>query len=259
MVRGLYAAASGMLTIQEQTATTASNLANVDTTGFKADMLRFTSAPAVHTWRVDDPTTTDKQGRPRPEYIGLTNAGVMDTEIWRDFSQGQIVETRRPLDVALIGDGFLRVKNETGQEMYTRDGELRQTPDGFLTDERGRRVQGLGGDINVGSSNDVSIDRSGGVYADGAQVDTLSLAHFSDPQTQLAKAGDNLWSASSAPDGTGASEVQSGFIERSNVSAVDSLTELIMQLRHYEAAQRVIVAEDGMLNIAANNIGRMPQ
>ncbi len=54
-------------------------------------------------------------------------------------------------------------------------------------------------------------------------------------------------------------EVQSGFIERSNVNAVDSLTELITQLRHYEAAQRVIVAEDGMLNIAANNVGRMPQ
>ncbi len=105
-----------MLTIQEQTATTANNLANVDTAGFKADLLRFTSAPAIHTWRVDDPTTTDAQGRPRPEYIGLTNAGVMDTEIWRDFSQGQLVETQRPLDVAIIGDGFLRVTDETGRK-----------------------------------------------------------------------------------------------------------------------------------------------
>lgn len=248
-----------MLTIQEQTATTANNLANVDTAGFKADLLRFTSAPAIHTWRVDDPTTADAAGRPRPEYIGLTNAGVMDTEVWRDFSQGQIVQTQRPLDIAIIGDGFLRVMDAAGQEMYTRDGELRQTPDGWLTDARGCRVQGLNGDISLGSSNDVHIDHSGGVYVDGTLVDTLDLAFFSDPQGQLSKAGDNLWRASSAPDAAGTVQVQSGFIERSNVNAVDCLTELITQLRHYEAAQRVIVAEDGMLNIAANNIGRMPQ
>jgi flagellar basal-body rod protein FlgG len=259
MVRGLYAAASGMMTIQEQTATTAGNLANVDTAGFKADLLLFTSAPAIHTWRMDDPTHTDKQGRQIPQYIGLTNAGVMDTKMFRDFSQGQLVETRRPLDIALTGEGFLHVRDENGLDMYTRDGQLRQTPDGFLTDERGRRVQGQGGDINVGSSNDVYFNRSGGVFADGAQVATLDLPSFSDPQAQLSKAGDNLWRASTPPDGVAVTEVQGGFIERSNVNAVDCLTELIVQLRHYESAQRVIQAEDDTLNIAANNVGRMPQ
>lgn len=259
MVRGLYAAASGMLTIQEQTATTANNLANADTAGFKADLLLFTSAPAVHTWRCDDPTTMDDAGRRVPEYIGLTNAGVMDTQVWRDFSQGQLLETQRPLDVAIIGAGFLHVTDDTGRELYTRDGQLRQTADGFLTDERGRRVQGVSGDINVGSGNDVYINRSGEVWVAGAQVDTLDLAFFSDPQTQLRKSGDNLWTSTAPPDGAGVVDVQSGFIERSNVSAVDSITELITQLRHYEAAQRAIVAEDGMLNIAVNNVGRLPQ
>jgi flagellar basal-body rod protein FlgG len=248
-----------MMTIQEQTATTAGNLANVDTAGFKADLLLFTSAPSINTWRVDDPTHTDKQGRQVPQYIGLTNAGVADTRMFRDFSQGQLVETKRPLDVALVGDGFLHVKDENGQDMYTRDGQLRQTPEGFLTDERGRRIQGQGGDINVGSTNDVYINRSGEVYADGAQVATLDLPSFTDPQTQLSKAGDNLWKATTAPDGAAVTEVQAGFIERSNVDAVDSLTELITQLRHYEAAQKVILAEDDTLNIAANNVGRMPQ
>jgi len=248
-----------MLTIQEQTATTANNLANADTTGFKADLLRFVSAPAIHTWRLDDPTTLDDQGRQQPEYIGLTNAGVLDTEIWRDFSQGQLTETNRPLDIAIAGEGFLRVKDETGQELYTRDGELRQTADGYLTDSRGRRVQGQSGDINIGTNNDVYFNHSGEVYAGGAVADTLDLAYFTAPQQQLSKVGDNLWRSSTAPDGTGASVVQGGFIERSNVSVVDCITDLITQLRHYEAAQRAIVAEDGMLNIAANNVGRMPQ
>jgi flagellar basal-body rod protein FlgG len=247
-----------MLTLEEQTATTANNLANVDTAGFKADLLLFTSAPAIHTWRVDDPTHVDRQGRVVPQYIGLTNAGVLDTKIWRDFTPGQIVETRRPLDIAITGDGFLRV-NDGGQELYTRDGELRQTPDGFLTDSQGRRVQGQTGDINVGASGDVYINRAGEVYADGALVDRLNLAFFTDPQVQLSKAGGNLWRADTPPDGTGQVDVQAGFIERSNVNAVDSLMELITQLRHYEAAQRVILAEDDTLSIAANNVGRMPQ
>ena len=114
MIRGLYSAAAGMMTVQEQTAMTSNNLANIETAGFKADLLRFVSAPAIHTWRIDDPTTVDKLGRPKPEYLGLTNCGTADTEIWHDFEQGQIVHTSRDLDVAITGDGFFRVISETG-------------------------------------------------------------------------------------------------------------------------------------------------
>jgi flagellar basal-body rod protein FlgF len=247
-----------MMTIQEQTATTANNLANVDTAGFKADLLQFTSAPAIHTWRLDDPSYTDEEGRRIPEYIGLTNCGTMDTKIWRDFSQGQIVQTSRPLDVAIIGDGFLRVTDE-GQEYYTRCGELRVTPDGTLTDDQGRHVQGAGGDINVGTGNNIEINRSGDISVDGAVVGSLSLAFFNDPQTDLSKRGDNLWRAAGAPATIGAGELRTGYLERSNVDAVSGITELITQLRHYEAAQRVIQTEDSLLNTAANQIGRMPQ
>jgi len=256
MVRGLYAAAAGMMTIQEQTATTSNNLANADTTGFKADLLLFTSAPGINTWRVDDPTTLDDAGRKRPEYIGLTNAGVMDTTIWHDFSQGQLVHTGQPLDVAIVGPGFLRVRDASG-EYYSRDGELKRGGDGFLTDNQGRRVQGQGGDINVGTAASVEINRSGEVYADGVLIDRLAIASFADPQADLTKVGTSLWRAAAAPTATGAVSVQSGFIERSNVDAVSSIVELIAQLRHYEAAQRVVQTEDSMLGIAASQIGKL--
>jgi len=258
MVRGIYTAAAGMMTIQEQTDTTANNLANVDTTGFKADLLLFTSAPAIHTWRVDDPSVVDEQGETEPEYLGLTNCGTMDTEIWRDFEQGQLVFTGIPLDVAIVGDGFFRVM-EDGTEYYSRDGQFRQTADGYLTDNQGRRIQGLGGDINLGGATEVYVNRSGGVYADGALVDTLDLAFLSDPQQQLSKVGDNLWTSATAPDGAGVTDVRGGYLERSNVDVVRCITELITELRHYEAAQRVIITEDTTLELAANQLGRMPQ
>jgi flagellar basal-body rod protein FlgF len=275
MVRGIYTAASGMMTIQELTATTASNLANADTAGFKADMLLFTSAPAIHTWRVGSsaggsardaggagilPANKDGglEAHPtKPFYLGLTNCGVADTEIWRDFSQGQLVPTGQPLDVAIVGDGFFRVAQD-GEELYSRDGQFRVGPDGYLMDNLGRRVQGLGGDINTSGSNDVYINASGEVYAGAELLDRLNLAFFSDPQQQLSKLGDNAWRASGAPDGVGVTDVRGGYIERSNVDVFRCISELIMQLRHFEAAQRVVTTEDATLELAANQLGKLP-
>jgi len=248
-----------MLTIEEQTATTANNLANVDTVGFKADLLRFVSAPAIHTWRIDDPTTIDSAGRPRPEYIGLTNVGTMDTEVWRDFDQGQPVYTGNALDVAIFGPGFFRVVDENGTEVYSRDGQFKRSSDGYLVDNQGRRVQGLGGDIFLGDGATVNINRSGEVQVDDVLVGVIDLAYFTDPQQQLDKRGDNVWTAALAPDGVGDSELRSGYIERSNVDAIRCITELIVQLRHYQAAEKAILSEDSALETAANQIGRLPQ
>jgi flagellar basal-body rod protein FlgG len=266
MVRGIYTAAGGMLTIEEQTATTANNLANVNTTGFKQDLLLFTSAPGIHTWRVYDPSTADARGVSQPEYIGLQNAGVLDTVIFRDFSQGQLVQTGRNLDVALVGDGFFRVVDPaSGEELYTRDGSFVQTPDGYLVDQSGRRVQGAGGDINLGGSNDVYYAQTGEIFAANAQLGAFSLAYFDDPQTALSKAGDNAFRAENGPDSTGTAgpdgmtQFQGGYLERSNVDPVRSIVELISQQRHYEAAQRAVTTHDAALDIAANQIGRMPQ
>jgi flagellar basal-body rod protein FlgF len=259
MLRGLYTAAAGMMTIQERTDMTANNLANVDTVGFKADLLRFVSAPAIHTWRLDDPTHLDDDGNRAPEYLGLTNTGTMDTEVWRDFDQGQLVHTARDLDLAIVGDGFFRVIDDAGQELYTRDGQFRQRADGLLVDNHGRRVQGTAGDVALGSGNDVRVNRSGEVYVDGGLAANLDLAYFTDPQQQLSKIGGNVWESSIAPDGVGISEVRSGYIERSNVDALRCITELIRELRHYQASEKVVLAADETMQIAANQIGRMPQ
>lgn len=248
-----------MLTIEEQTATTANNLANVDTVGFKADLLRFVSAPGIHTWRIDDPTSLDKQGRSKPEYIGLTNVGTMDTEVWRDFEQGQPVFTGNNLDVAIFGPGFFRVTDENGEEVYSRDGQFKRSSDGYLVDNQGRRVQGQGGDIFLGDGTTVNINRTGEVQVDNAPVGVIDLAYFTDPQQQLNKRGDNVWVAQDAPDGVGDSELRGGYVERSNVDMIRCITELIVELRHYQAAEKVVLTEDSTLNIAANQLGKLPQ
>ncbi len=274
MVRGLYAAAAGMLTLEERTAVTANNLANVDTAGFKSDLLTYTSAPGIHTWRIGDPSTANSQGYPVPQYIGLTNAGVTDIQIWRDFSSGQAVSTGNPLDVA-IDDGpgattvsMLRVIPQSGpgagEVFYSRDGQLKVSNDGFLVDNQGRRVQGEAGDIPISDASATEIDSSGNVSINKEPVGRISLAPFDDPQQQLEKHGDNLWrikneTGATAPTGNsldGNGRLAQGCVERSNASAVTSLVELIQNLRHYEASQKVVQTADSTLNIVVNQIGR---
>ena len=246
------------MTIQERTDTTANNLANVDTAGFKQDLLIFSSAPEIHTWRLDDPTHLNEDGERTPEYIGLTNCGTLDTEVWHDFEQGQLVQTGQELDIAIAGDGWFRML-DNGNEVYTRDGQFHRDSAGFVVDKRGRRLQGVGGDINVGQAAKIDVNRSGEIFADGEQVATLNLAFFSDPQQQLTKMGDNLWKADGAPDGVGVVNVRGGYVERSNVDAIRSLVELIREQRHYEASARAVSTADATLDIAANKIGVLPQ
>lgn len=247
-----------MLTIEEQTATTANNLANVDTAGFKQDLLQFTALPGIHTWRLDDPLHTDSQGHKKPEYLGVMNAGTMDTKVWRDFEQGQPVQTGNPFDAAIAGEGWFVIDDGQGGETYTRNGQFHLSADGTLVDSRGRSVSGLGGPINVGTSADASIGSDGGVYSGGELRGQLRIVRFDDPQSQLSKLGDNAWQGSQALTMDNP-QVMGGYYERSNADAVTCLTDLIRYLRHYEAAQRVIVSEDTTLNIAANQLGRMPQ
>jgi len=248
-----------MMTVQEQTATTTNNLANVDTMGFKADLLRFVSAPAIHTWKIDDPNYKDKDGQTHPEYLGLTNCGTADTEIWRNLDQGQLIHTGLPLDCAIEGPGFFRVISDTGEEVYSRDGQFKHHPSGFLTDNLGRRVQGVNGDIFLGQSIDIYINQSGEVHVDGEAVGQIDLAYFSDPQQQLSKLGENAWRSSVAPDGVGDSKVRGGYIERSNVDTVSCIAELIVQLRHYQAMEKSVTTANDTLNIAVNQVGKMPQ
>jgi len=247
-----------MRTIEEQTATTANNLANVDTCGFKQDLLVFSSAPAIHTWRVGDPAQQDSRGQSKPQYIGLTNCGTMDTEVYRDFGVGQPVQTGRPLDAALTDDSFFCIQTEDGL-VYTRDGQFHLDAQGILVNNRGQQVLGEGGPLQVSDGAQAYIAGSGELYDGANSVGRLAVVRFEDPQTELEKLGDNAWRATGTPQAVEFPGILGGYIERSNADAITSLTDLIRQLRHYEAAQKVVLSEDATLNIAANQLGRMPQ
>ena len=133
MERGLYIAASGMTSAMVRQDVIASNLANVSTVGYKAD-------------RVVNETFADSllysmQGG-QPSVMGTTNFGTRVAGTITDFSQGSFRPTQQPMDVAIGGDGFFRVRQDDGTIGYTRNGEFTRSPDGFLTTQDGRYVLG---------------------------------------------------------------------------------------------------------------------
>ena len=139
----IYTAATGAKHILEKQATASNNLANVNTTGFRAQIDAFRAVPVV------------------AEGTLPTRAFVVNSEAGTDFSTGPLQVTGRDLDVAIKGKGWIAVQMEDGTEAYTRHGALQMNANGLLQTAKGQTVQGDGGPITVPPEVSVTIGGDG--------------------------------------------------------------------------------------------------
>jgi flagellar basal-body rod protein FlgG len=242
MERGLYIAATGMMSDMVRQDVIASNLANVNTVGFKAD-------------KVVNETFSDLFLRNLRDGVGVgsINLGTRVAGTVTDYSQGAMRATENKLDVAIGGDGFFAVQTPTGVR-FTRNGQFTRNPDGFLTDQLGNYV--IGADrqrIQVGTGDPV-VTVDGRIYdASGAYQGTIGV--FTIDVANARKVGDNQWvgrATGARPDDT---QLRQGFVEASGVNSVHEMIEMITTLRSYESSQRVITSIDGTLDKAVNQVG----
>ena len=236
MLEGLYSAAAGMQAQQQRIDSVANDLANVNTNGYKHTRVAFRDLLYVN----------DASGNVR------SGAGAAATTIGRGFTQGAMRETGNPLDVAIEGEGFLRVRRADGTDALTRDGSLRIDPQGRLTTQRGELVQPA---ITVPAGTNesaVSIGADGTVSANSRPVGRIQLVNVRSPES-LDVIGENLYRATAtsgaATNATGARLTQ-GTIEASNVDVGDSMTEMIDAQRSFQLASRAVQMQDQMLQIA---------
>lgn len=260
MIRGLYAAAAGMLANFTRQETVANNLANVNTPGFKADLLTLREGPELAEVRrlqglYDVPYRTNNA----PAQLGLVGTGSLTDPVATDQSQGDVRETGNGLDLALVGPGYFEMQSPDGTTFYTRDGQFSRDGVGRLVDARGNFVMGDNGVIRV-AQGAVTINPDGAVYSDGEQVDILRVMRF--PQdTALKKLGDNAFVAADPAvrptfvDST--TLVQQGSLEGSNVDPNKAVVEMMSAMRSYEAAQRMVQLNDSVLDRAVNDLGRV--
>jgi flagellar basal-body rod protein FlgG len=176
--------------------------------------------------------------------------------------QGNIARTDNPTDIAINGRGYLQVLMPDGSIAYTRAGNLAFNAEGQLVTADGFQVQpGISAPpeaVSVTITRDGIVEATLQGEAQPQQLGQLELANFINP-AGLEAIGDNLFLEtaasgppnSAAPGSTGFGTVMQGFIETSNVNAVEEISALIVAQRAYEMNARVITASDEMLQTAS--------
>ncbi|MCL7929299.1 flagellar basal body rod protein FlgF [Halomonas llamarensis] len=238
MDRMLYTAMSGAKHSMDQQSVVSNNLANVSTTGFRAQFDAVRAVPIQGEARLDSRT-----------HAVTTTPGT-------DYSQGPIETTGRALDVAMQDDAWMAVQAEDGTETYTRRGDLQIDADGILLNV-GRPVIGDGGPINVPQGSEVFIGADGTISAIPEGVGPEALVNvgrikLATPEPgELTRGEDGLFRAPENEEGVpGAlaanedAKLISGALEGSNVSAVDAMVSMIDVARRYDMQMKVISTAD---------------
>jgi flagellar basal-body rod protein FlgF len=233
MDRMLYISMNAAQQTMLSQAANSNNLANVNTTGFRADFEQFRSQPVFG------------EGLPTRVYS-------MSERPATDYQQGSVQSTGRELDISIQGDGFLAVQGKDGREGYTRAGDLQITATGQLVTGTGLTVMGEGGPIaippaekiEIGSDGTISIRPIGGDANALAVLDRIKLVK---PElNNVFKDSDGLMRMQDGTDAPldAAVTVASGTLEGSNVNAVSALVNMIELQRQYEMQVKMMKSAD---------------
>jgi len=240
-----YVALSRQTTLRREMDVIANNIANADTTGFKVESLMVETAPVAPAATMDAPNPVNF----------VTNAGIT-----RDFGQGALQQTSRPVDLALEGDGFFMVEIQPGTYRFTRNGA-------FNTDESGRLVTSEGHPVLDANYNAISMNPAAGpptvsedgtIFQGATQVARLAVVRF--PVTRnLTKVSDNYYGhpPNEPPVPAEDARVRQGMREASNVRPIVEITNMIEVQRVYERVSRIVDTTEDLSRRAVERLGEV--
>jgi flagellar basal-body rod protein FlgG len=262
MERALRAAATGMSAQQLNVDVISNNIANVNTTGFKKSMVEFKDLVYQ---KIKSGHGAGESGQTLPVEVQVGN-GVKYVSTSKVFMQGALTQTANPLDIAINGDGFLKVQLPSGEVAYTRDGQIKIDAEGKVVTATGNYFLP---EITVPEDTEEIVFRQDGRVEvkllgerEFTEIGQLELSRFINP-TGLSSIGNNLYieTESSGPpiDGTpaldGFGSLEQGYIEQSNVDLVNEMVAMISAQRAYEVNSKTVQSVDQMYDIA-NGIKR---
>lgn len=234
---GLIEGTETMLAQEHRMNQITNNLANVDTAGYKKETITF--------WEMlfTAADNRDRVGKALKPLISQT--------------QGPMITTSNPLDLAINGAGFFQVQTADGVR-YTRNGNFTLNSEGQLSTHDGSLVLGDGGPITLENEN-VQIGRDGQITANGQAVNQLSLINFDDLNS-LEKDGKTFFrlkdaNALAIPVDT--PNIQQGYLEGANVSVVTEMTEMIDLQRAYQTQQKIIQTIDELDSQSITRVGKL--
>jgi flagellar basal-body rod protein FlgF len=245
---------SRQVTLRRELDVVANNIANINTTGFKANGAVFEEFIGK----------TARQGNlsRRDAQVSF----VRDRATWTDMAQGSMERTGNPLDVAIKGKGFLTVQTPNG-ERFTRNGAFQVNSAGQLVTSEGYQVMGENGpitmqpndrDIRISADGTISVRQGENVDVE-AQRGRLRMTSFDNPGL-LRKEGSNTFSA---PNGVNAvpdtvSEFIQGSIEKSNVNSVMEMTRMIDVTRTYTQVAGMLQQQSDLQRTAVEKLAEVP-
>jgi flagellar basal-body rod protein FlgG len=262
MLRSLFTSASGLAAQQFNLDVISNNLANVSTTGFKKSRANFEDL-IYQTEREPGSQTGANSQLPTGTQVGLgVSVGTTSTM----HTQGTLLSTGNPTDIAIAGDGFFKVQLPDGSFAYTRAGNFQIDGTGKLVTAQGYPVQPdiaiptNRQSVSIGPDGTVSV-RLPGQTAE-QNVGQITITNFVNP-AGLKATGGNLYQVTSAsgapqegaPGAQGLGTLTSGSLEASNVDTVEEIVKMIIVQRAYDSNSKVIQAADEMLT-TTNNIKR---
>jgi flagellar basal-body rod protein FlgG len=244
MNNGIYSAATGMLSQGRALDVTASNLANINTAGYKRDRMIISTFGEQTVNRIEGGKTE----------IGTHTHGATASEIVADPSQGVLEVTGRTLDFAILGEGYFSVETAAGEPAVTRDGRFHIDAEGYLRTASDGYVLGEGGRIQL-PGGEITVGEGGALLSGGQQVGQLAIT-VPDAETAYTKLSDN---SMAQPDGAGTFEgrVVQGQLERSNVDMVEEMANMMEASRAFQSCAQAIKILDAASQKTVNEIGRL--
>jgi len=259
-MKALSIASTGMLAQQLNVEVISNNLANMNTHGFKRQRVEFQDLLYQNLERIGAASSDAGTVVPSGIQVGV---GVRTGSVYRITEQGNLVSTGNTYDLAVNGEGYFRIELPDGTDAYTRAGTFQLSPDGQIVNAEGYVVApGItvppeAIDVSINPQGEVQVKLSGQIAPQ--TVGQLELVTFPNP-AGLEAMGENMLLETPAsglatvgvPGTDGVGTVVQGFLETSNVNAVEEITSLITAQRAYEMNSKVISTADEMLSTTSN-------
>lgn len=238
MENSIYVGLSKQVVLRENMNIIANNIANINTPGFRGQNMVFTEY-------IED-----------PRYMKEDISMVLDYGQYQKTDAGPIKNTGNPLDIALVGNGFLGIETNDGIR-YTRAGNLAMNSKGEIVNALGMLVANEnGGAITIPrDAKDISIDRKGVVSTDQGAVGKLMIKEFGNEQT-LNPEGNGLYATDAPPLEPEKTTVIQGKLEGSNVQSIVEMTRMIDVSREYQAVQNMMNSENERLRSAIRKLSQ---
>lgn len=261
MNQALWIAKTGLDAQQTKMSNISNNLANVGTTGYKRSRAVFEDLIYQNIRQVGAQSSQDTQ---LPSGLQL-GTGVRTVASEKIFTQGNLLQTENPLDIAIQGRGFFEILLPDGTQAFTRDGSFQVDNQGQMVNSSGYVLQPAitipenALSVNIGNDGTVSVRVPGSSAV--TQVGSIQLSDFVNP-AGLQAIGQNLYLESNAsgspqagtPSLNGLGTLSQGYVESANVNVVEELVNMIETQRAYEMNSRAISTTDQMMQYVNNNL-----